>query len=164
MLARRATMLASMTYTTDEGRRELLEATAEAADSIGVALAALGAAYELVDEDAGDRLERELFGPAQAAYGRAKRGHAEFAARHGLTATALAPSPAPGAPSAGAHGYLEQALDAAGRADDILSELQDSLLPVEVGDPELRAALADVRTRLGELSAHADAWLRTLGR
>jgi hypothetical protein len=157
-------MLGSMTYSTDEGRRELLEATAEATDSIGIALAALGAAYELVDEDAGDRLERELFAPAQAAYGRAKRSHAEFAARHGLEATALAASPTPGAPSAGAHGYLEQALDAAGRADDILSELQDSLLPVEVGDPELRAALAEVRTRLGELALHADAWLRTLGR
>lgn len=153
-----------MTYTTDDGRRELLAATAEAADTIGVALAALGAAYELVDEAAGDRLERELFAPAQAAYGRAKRAIAEFAARHGLPAHPLAASPTPGAPSAGAQGYVEQAVEAAERADDILSELQDSMLPVEVGDPELRAALADVRTRLGEVSAHAAEWLRTLGR
>jgi hypothetical protein len=153
-----------MTYTTDEGRQELLEVTAEAAEAIGVALAALGEAYELVDQDAADRLEQELFAPAQAAYGRAKRGGAEFAARHGLPAPALAPAAIPGAPSAGAHGYVEQALDAAQRADDILSESQDSLLPVEVGDPELRAALADVRTRLGELSARAEAWLRILGR
>jgi hypothetical protein len=152
-----------MTYSTDEGRRELLEATAEAAEAIGVALAALGAAYELVDEGAADRLEQELFAPAQAAFGRAKRSHAEFAARHGLAAHAFA-SAVPSAPSGGPRECLEQALDAAGRADDILSELQDSLLPVEVGDPELRAALADVRSRLGELSTRAGAWLRTLGR
>ncbi len=153
-----------MTYTTDEGRQELLGATAEAAASIGVALTALGAAYEMVDEDAGERLEQELFAPAQAAYGRAKRSHTEFAARHGLAAHAFADSGVAGAPSAGAHGYLSQALDAAQHADDILSELQDSLLPVEVGDPELRTALAEVRTRLGELAQHADAWERTLGR
>jgi hypothetical protein len=152
-----------VTYTTDEGRRELLEATAEAADSMGVALTALGAAYELVDEDAGDRLEAELFAPAQGAYGLAKRSHAEFAARHGLTPQAFGSS-SPGAPSAGALGYVEQAVEAAQHADDILSELQDSMLPVEVGDTELRAALAEVRTRLGEVSTHADAWVRLLGR
>lgn len=152
-----------MTYSTDEGRRELLEATAEAADSIAVAIAALGEAYELVDEDAGDRLEQELFGPAQGAYGLAKRSHAEFAARHGLSSHTFAAA-TPGAPSAGALGYVEQAVEAAQHADDILSELQDSMLPVEVGDTELRAALAEVRTRLGEVSAHADAWVRTLGR
>jgi hypothetical protein len=152
-----------MTYTSDEGRRELLAATAEAADAIAVALAALGEAYELVDEDAAERLEDELFAPAQAAYGRMKRGHAEFAARCGLPAASFAVAE-PGAPSAGAHGYVEQATEAAERADDILSELQDSLLPVEVGDPELRAAIADVRTRLAEVPVRARELLRTLGR
>src|SRR5215218_8219841 len=139
-----------MTYSSDEGRRELLGATAEAADTIGVALAALGAAYELVDDDTADRLESELFGPVQGAYGRAKRS--------------FAPTPEAGAPSAGASGYVEQALEAVEHADDILSELQDSMLPVEVGDPELRAALADVRTRLGEVPARTAELLRTLGR
>lgn len=153
-----------MTYTTDEGRRELLEATAEAADAIGIALAALGAAYEMVDEDAGDRLEQELFAPAQAAYGRAKRSHTEFAVRHGLAPQAFATSPTAGAPSAGPGGYVEQAVAAAQHADDILSELQDSMLPVEVGDTELRSALAEVRTRLGEMTDHAEAWQRLLGR
>jgi len=153
-----------MTYTSDEGRRELLAATAEAADAIGVAIAALGAAYELVDEDTADRLEAELFAPAQAAYGRLKRGHAEFAARTGLAAHAFAPAPEPSAPSTGAHGYVEEAAEAAERADDVLSELQDSMLPVEVGDPELRAAIADVRTRLAAVPAGAGELLRTLGR
>ncbi|MFL5817110.1 MAG: hypothetical protein ACJ76L_05860 [Conexibacter sp.] len=153
-----------MTYSSDEGRRELLGATAEAADTIGVALAALGAAYELVDEDTADRLESELFAPVQAAYGRAKRANGEFAARHGLAASGFATTPDAGAPSAGASGYVEQALEAVEHADDILSELQDSMLPVEVGDPELRAALAEVRTRLGEVPARTAELLRTLGR
>lgn len=156
-------MLAAMTYSSDEGRRELLEATAEAADAIGVALAALGEAYELVDDDTAERLEQQIFGPAQAAYGRAKRSHTEFASRHGLAPQPFATAE-PGAPSAGAAGYVEQAVDAAERADDILSELQDSMLPVEVGDPELRAALADVRTRLAEVPIGARELLRTLGR
>jgi hypothetical protein len=153
-----------MTYSSDEGRKELLGATAEAADTIGVALAAIAAAYELVDDDTADRLEAALFGPVQAAYGRMKRGHAEFAARHGLAASAFAPTPEAGAPSAGASGYVEQSLEAVEHADDILSELQDSLLPVEVGDPELRTALAEVRTRLGEVLGRAAELLRTLGR
>lgn len=153
-----------MTYTSDEGRTELLAATAEAAETIGRALAALGEAYELVDEDAGERLEDELFGPAQAAYGRMKRAHAEFAARVGLPAHAFGVAEPSGLPSGGAHGYVEAAIEAAEHADDILSELQDSLLPVEVGDPELRAAIADVRTRLGEVPARGRELLRTLGR
>jgi hypothetical protein len=152
-----------MTYSTDEGRRELLEATAEAAEVIGGALAALGTAYELLDDDTADRLEEQLFGPVQAAYGRAQRSHAEFAARHGLAAHAFTSSE-PEAPVGGAQAYVEQAVEAAERADDILSELQDSMLPVEVGDPELRAALADVRTRLSELAPRAHELLRTLGR
>lgn len=154
-----------MTYTSDEGRRELLEATAEAAVAIGTALAALGEAYELVDDDTADRLEAELFGPAQAAFGRAKRGHAEFAERCGLAAQPFAPAAPPQVPpSAGAVGFLEAAVESAEHADDILSELQDSMLPVEVGDPELRAGIADVRTRLGELPGRAHELLRTLGR
>lgn len=153
-----------MSYTSEEGHRELLEATAEAAESIGVALAALGEAYELVDDDTAERLEHELFGPVQAAYGRAKRSHAEFAARCGLPAASFGVAEPPGAPSGGAHGYVEAAIESAEHADDILSELQDSLLPVEVGDPELRAAIADVRTRLGEIPPRAHELLRTLGR
>ncbi len=155
-----------MTYSSDEGRRELLEATAEAAEAIGAALTAVGEAYELVDEDTADRVESELFGPVQAAYGRAKRSHAEFAERHGLAPQpfAAASDPHPPPPSAGAAGYVEHAVETAQHADDILSELQDSMLPVEVGDPELRAAIADVRTRLAEVPVRAGGLLRTLGR
>jgi len=58
-----------MAYTTVEGRQELLETLAEAIDEIGFALASLGAAYEQLDEPTADRLEEELFGPVQVAYG-----------------------------------------------------------------------------------------------
>jgi hypothetical protein len=152
-----------MSYSAAEGRGELLAATAEAAEAIGVALAALTAAYELIDEDTADRLEAELFGPVQAAYGRAKRAHAGFAARHGLPAHAFGVA-TPGAPSTGAHGYVEQAVEAAEHADDILSELQDSLLPVEVGDAELRAGLSDVRRQLDGLPGRARRFVSVLGR
>ncbi len=52
----------------------------------------------------------------------------------------------------------------AARADETLSTLQDSMLPVEVGDPELRAGLAEVRVGLAEVEGHARDFLRTFGR
>jgi hypothetical protein len=152
-----------MTYTTADGRRQLLEALARATDEIGAALAALGEAYELLDEQTADRLERELFQPVQAAYGRAQRTYAGFADRHDLPGHAFAPSPA-GAPSRGVKGFVDAALDAAGRADGELAALQDSMLPIEVGDTELRAGLQEVRELIGELRGRARELVRTLGR
>jgi len=55
-----------MAYSTADARQEILDVIADAADHIGVALAALGAAYELVDEAAGDRLESTLFRPVRS--------------------------------------------------------------------------------------------------
>ena len=151
-----------MAYVTAEARQELLDTVAEAADRIAVALAALGEAYELLDEQAADRMEELLFRPLQTAYGRAKKTHADFAQRHGLPARAFgaAPQVAPHTPAE----TLTDALDAAADADDILAELQDSLSPVEVGDPELRAGLSDVRRQLGDVATRAPQVLRTLGR
>ena len=45
-----------------------------------------------------------------------------------------------------------------------LAELQDSMRPVEVGDPELRKGLAEVRELLGDLRPRARELLRVLGR
>ena len=152
-----------MAYVTGEAREDLLQAVADAIDEIGLALAALGAAYELLDERSADRLEEELFRPIQVAYGRAKRTHAGFAERYGLAGRTFT-QPSPGAPSQGVKSFLERAVDAVGEADDILADLQDSMRPVEVGDAELRAGLAEVRELVGRLRGQAREFIRTLGR
>jgi hypothetical protein len=152
-----------MAYTSAEGRQELLDGLAEAIDAIGVALADLGEAYEQLDEHNGDRLEAELFGPVQAAYGRAKATHARFAARHGMESPAFA-TQSSGLPSTGAKGLIDSAVGSVARADGALSELQDSSLPTEVGDVELRAALTEVRELLGGVRQRARELERTLGR
>ena len=152
-----------MAQTTLEARQQLLDAVAEATDHIGLALASLSAAYEQLDEQKADELEDQLFRPVQLAYGRARRIHAEFAERHGLTKREFQP-PSPGLASIGAKAFIEQAVVAVGQADHALLELQDTLLPVEVGDPELRASLADLRGLVGDLTPRAREVVRTLGR
>lgn len=152
-----------MPYATADARRDLLDALAAATDDIGAALAALGDAYELLDEASADRLEDALFGPVQHAYGRAQRTHNEFAARHGLPTRRFA-QPAPGAPSRGVRAFLDQAVASIGRADAALGTLQDSMMPVEVGDAELREGLAEVRRLLDHVSADARDFVRRLGR
>lgn len=153
-----------MAYVTAEARQELLDTVAEATDSIGSAVAALGDAYEQLDEHSADTLEEALFRPGQVAYGRAKRTHTEFSARHGLPARQFASTPPPGAPSRGAAGFVEVAVEAFEHAEDVLTELQDSMSPVEVGDPELRAGLAAVREQLAVIADRAPHFLSRLGR
>jgi hypothetical protein len=152
-----------MAYDTAQARRELLDDLAGAADEIGVALAALGEAYEQLDEVNADRLEEELFRPLQSAYGRARRTHAEFAARHGLPGRAFEPA-TPGHLSQGVKGFVDGAVQAAARADGRIAALQDSMRPVEVGDAELRAGLSEVRRLLGDVPVRARELVRTLGR
>jgi hypothetical protein len=152
-----------MAYVTREAREELLDTIAEATDEIGAALAALGAAYEQLDERTGDRLEEELFRPVQLAYGRAKRTHSGFAERHGLATRTFEPASA-GVPSQGVAGFLERAVDAVAEADEMLIALQDSMRPVEVGDAELRAGLAEVRELIEELPDRARMFMRSFGR
>ncbi len=152
-----------MTYTTADGRQQILDALVAAADEIAVALALLSEAYEHLDERMAERLEEALFQPVQAAYGRAKRVHGAFAQRYELQGHAFQ-TPSPVAPSSGTKGLIEAAVDAAARADGMLAELQDSMLPVEVGDAELRAGLTDVRELLGGVRSRARELVRTLGR
>lgn len=152
-----------MAYTSAEARQELVDALAEAIEQIGFALADLGAAYEQLDEHNAERLEAELFGPVQRAYGRAKSTHAKFADRHGL-ANRTFEAPSPGIPSTGVRAFFDGAVKAVADADSALSELQDSSLPTEVGDIELRAGLADVRELLGGVRPRARNLERTLGR
>jgi hypothetical protein len=152
-----------MAYTSAEGRQELLDGFGGAIESIGLALAALGAAYEQLDERNADRLEEELFGPVQLAYGRAKSAYARFADLHGMPRGEFG-APAPGVPSTGAKGFIDSAVGDVAQADMALSELQDSSLPTEVGDQELRAALTGVRELLGGVRQRARELERTLGR
>jgi hypothetical protein len=151
-----------MTYTTADARQQLLDDVAIAAGQLGDALAGLTEAYEHMDEDSADRLEQELFRPVQSAYSAARRTYAEFAARYGF-------EPRPfGQPSQArpmdARAAIERAVEALHGADATLSTLQDSLLPVEVGDPELRAGLSQVRALIAPLPSRSREALRTLGR
>jgi hypothetical protein len=152
-----------MTYVSQEARQQLLDTVAEATEEIGVAIAALGAAYEQLDDDTADTLEEELFRPVQAAYGRARRTHSGFAERHGLPTRTFEPASA-GLPSQGVRGFLDRAMEAIDEADNILAELQDSMMPVEVGDPELRAGLSQVRELAGSVQERARHLMRRLGR
>jgi hypothetical protein len=152
-----------MSYTTVEARQQLLDALGEAIDGLARALASLGAAYEQLDDQQADRLEEQLFRPVQRAYGRAQSTHARFARRHGLPPR-VSTTPSPGAPSTGVKGFIENALHAVRHAEGELVALQDSLMPIEVGDAELRAGLAEVRQLIDGLSPRARDFMRTFGR
>jgi hypothetical protein len=152
-----------MAYIAGEARQELLDTLGEVIDDIAAALSALAEAYEQLTTVPADRLEEELFGPVQAAYGRAKRTYTGFAQRHGLPDRTFSPAP-PGLPSTGVRGFIDNAVESVGEADAALAELQDSMMPVEVGDAELRAGLAEVRELLGDVPVRAREFTRTLGR
>jgi hypothetical protein len=150
-------------YATADARQQLLDTLAEAAERLGAALAALSEAYEQLDEGNADAVEDQLFRPVQAAYGRIRRAHASFAERVALRGRTFAPAIA-GAPAQGIKGFLDSAMEAVGDADRLLGTLQDSMLPVEVGDAQLRRDLEQIRGSLAGLGARAHQLERTLGR
>lgn len=152
-----------MAYATAEARQDLLDTIAEAADAIAEALAALGGAYEQLDEQGGDRLEAELFRPVQLAYGRVRSTHTGFAERHGLPTRAFETA-STGHPSQGVKGFIDAASEALSAADATLADLQDSMLPVDVGDAELRAGLAGVRELIAGMPTRARRFVSTFGR
>ena len=152
-----------MTYVSAEARQELLDTIGDAAEDIGAALAALGEAYEQLDERKADQLEEDLFRPIQSAYSKATRTYSGFAERHGLVTRAFEQTAA-GVPSTGVKGFIEAAVESVAAADADLAELQDSMMPVEVGDPELRAGLGEVRELLANTRGRAREFVRTFGR
>ncbi|MGA2927108.1 MAG: hypothetical protein ABSG43_14115 [Solirubrobacteraceae bacterium] len=152
-----------MAYTNTEARGQLLADLAGAADQLALALACLGTAYEQLDQQRADELEQQLFHPVQLAYGRAQRTHTEFARRYGLPPRTF-PAASAGLESQGPITLIERAGDAAGDADQAIAELQDSMLPVEVGDPELRAGLAGVRELVSHVPSRAHDLVRSVGR
>jgi hypothetical protein len=152
-----------VSYSAADARAQVLRDVAEATDQLALALASLGEAYEELDEQTADRLEEQLFRPVQAAYGRLRRTHAEFAERYGLPGRTFEPSSG-GLHSADPRVYVERAVDAIEGADQGLADLQDSMLPVEVGDRELREGLSEVRETIAELPARARQLMRAQGR
>ena len=152
-----------MPYADLEARQQLLNGLAEATDDLAAGLVSLGAAYEQLDDQQADRLEEQLFRPAQRAYGRAKRAHAEFASRHGLNDREFT-MPSPGMPSTGVKGFIQNAVDAVERAERELVALQESPIAIEVGDVDLRAGLTEVRRLIDGLSQRARALVSTFGR
>lgn len=152
-----------MAITTLEARTRILDELAAAVDLIALAVACLAEAFELVSVTSADRLEAELYMPVQKAYGRGKRTYAQFAERWSLETRELQ-TPAPGRPSQGAKAFVERAVIAASEADRGIAELQDSMLPIESGDAELRSGLTEARELLEPLPVAAREYLRTLGR
>lgn len=152
-----------MSFTVEEGRTRILDELAAAVEQLAIAVACFGEAYELVDAQSADVLEERLFGPVQAAYARARRGHGSFADRSGLSRRSFAPGSS-GVHDADPRVYLERGLEATESADHLIGELQDSLLPVEVGDRELRDDLAGSRGLIGSVPARARELLRLVGR
>jgi hypothetical protein len=152
-----------MAYTSESARLQLLDQLGEAADQLAIALASLTEAYDLVDERTAELLEEELFRPVQAAYGRARRTHGEFAQRHGLSARTFLPG-SPGAHSGDPRMHLERAAGAIEQADHVIAEMQDSMLPVEVGDRPLRDGLAETRELIAAAPGRTRQLLRTIGR
>jgi hypothetical protein len=146
-----------------DARQDLLDALAEGIEELALALAAFGEAYELLDENTQDRLEDELFGPVQKAYGRAQRTYNAFAERKGRPTKTFAEH-SPGLHAREPRPYLERAIEAVDEAEERLIELQDSMMPVTYGDPELRAGLADVRALVATARERGGDFLRTLGR
>ncbi len=152
-----------MSYTTVEGRQQVLSDLGTAIDQIAVALASLGEAYEQLDEQKADTLEAQLFRPVQLAYGRAKRTYADFAARSGLPSREF-DTASPGVQSQTVQQLIERAADAAVDADQTIADLQDSMLPIEVGDTELRSGLSQARESLAAVPGRARDLVRTVGR
>ncbi len=152
-----------MSVSRDQGSRQILDQLGAAIDQLEFAVSALGAAYELLTSAPADRLDSQLFRPIQRALGAAKRTESGFAAQAGLP-TRREGLGSPGLPSQGVKSFIETASAAASEADRRIAQLQDSMLPIEFGDPELRAGLGSIRETASIVPAAARSYLRTLGR
>ena len=152
-----------MAYTAEEARTQILDDLAAAIEQLSLAIASLSEAYEVLDEDSADALEAGMFRPVQAAYGRAKRTYSTFATAHGIPDRAFEAT-TPGMHSNDPKVYVERAVEAIEAADHRIAELQDSMLPVDVGDTELRAGLSQTRAAIAEPPRRGRQLLRTFGR
>lgn len=152
-----------MPVSTLEAREQILGDLAVATDHVALALACVSEAFEQLDVAGADRLEDELFRPLQRAYGRAKQTRNGFAERVALPAQEFE-SPSAGLSSQGVKLLLERAADAATEADLKIAALQDTMLPVDAGDAELRSGLGEIRELLAPVASSAKQFVRGFGR
>jgi hypothetical protein len=150
-------------YTSESARLQLLDQLDQAVGHLSVAVGALGEAYEAADERTADELEERLFRPVQGAYGRARRTRSGFAQRYRLSPDPVVENRA-SAPSADPRIHLERAIQAIEATDQVVAEMQDSMLPVEVGDRELRDGLTEIRELIAPAPAQGRQLLRLIGR
>lgn len=155
--------LRPMAMTRTEAQQQILDDLAAALDQLGLAVACLSEAFEKLAVDAADRLEADLYRPVQKSYGRGKRTHAQFAQRVGMRGDTFEP-PSAGASSQSVKELVQKMAAALADADRRVAELQDSMLPIEFGDAELRAGLNEVREVLKPVPRAAAMFLRGLGR
>ena len=153
-----------MAYTSREGRERILRDVADAAAALMGAQESLGEAHELLDDATAERLEIDLYGPVRDATKRALAAGTAFAGRSGLTFERPAGEHHARTRGDGAREFVDAAVALVARADETLAELQDSMLPIEVGDSELRESLAAARRTIAPVGASAHAFERTLGR
>jgi hypothetical protein len=153
-----------MTYSSHEGRDRIFRDSADAAAGLLGAIEALGTAYEALDEHAADELERHLYAPIGLAAKTLLAAVTAFAARSDETFERPVAKHFPGGREDGARQHVDAAIAFVGESDEILAELQDSLIPVEVGDAALREGLSATRRTLAPLPQAARELERTLGR
>ena len=152
-----------MAYDSGQARLDLLDEVGDAMDDLAEALALWARSFQALDDYNAERLEEQLFRPVQMAYGRARRT-AQRVRRPPRPAQPLVRARAPGHPSQGVKGFIDAAVSAVVRADARISQLQDSMRPVEVGDAELRAGLSEVRRLIADVPRRASEFVRGLGR
>jgi hypothetical protein len=143
-----------MAYSTSDSRRQRLDTLVEATDELGFALACLAEAYDNLNGQSADGLREQLFRPVQVAYGRAQLPTPSSLAAKGYWVARSSTAPRPGAT-----GFTHRAAEAISEEDRALTALQDSMLPVEVGDSALRRARggAGPRTRPSRTAANTTA-------
>ena len=89
-----------MSYTTAEGRQQVLDTVAQATEQLGMALSSLTEAYELLDENMAERLNESCSAPSRAPTVGPSARTPSLAERHGLPGRTFG-APPTGAPGRG---------------------------------------------------------------
>ena len=152
-----------MAYTNAQAREQLLAELAAAADEVGLALACLGEATSSSTRPPPSASRTSCSARSRRPTGRRSAPTPNSPAGTGLPEHEFEAA-RPQVREHDASAIMERAAAAVSRADLALATLQDSMLPVDVGDPPLRAGLEQVRMALADTSRRTREITRTLGR